>query len=252
MEKTCIKCGMVLVVEDNWLESQQKINVYICRHCHVVEAKKYYERNMANGMCSHHKDRPRVEGHKRCQQCLDKVKARHLISSSIPGICPDLGCNRPQLKEVLRCQEHNDRDKKNSSKSDAIRLGMKFHPEVAAHICLDFQKGKCAICGIKPNSHALHRDHNHQTGWFRGYLCGPCNMKLVSAGVDKSVEAAIKPFVKYALDQSFLLKIIDYLDNPPYFRLLDLMYFDRPTGTWKQYMKHYNLHFDLEQEVGTR
>lgn len=36
--------------------------------------------------------------------------------------------------------------------------------------------GPCEICG----SHAapLHFDHNHETGEFRGWLCGPCNRAI--------------------------------------------------------------------------
>jgi hypothetical protein len=35
---------------------------------------------------------------------------------------------------------------------------------------------RCAICGIREDrSSPLVIDHNHSTGQFRGWLCGPCN-----------------------------------------------------------------------------
>lgn len=39
------------------------------------------------------------------------------------------------------------------------------------------QDGRCAICGEVPEK-PLHYDHDHGTGAFRGFLCGPCNIGL--------------------------------------------------------------------------
>ena len=36
----------------------------------------------------------------------------------------------------------------------------------------------CAICGTVCDGLALHRDHNHDTGDFRGWLCRDCNLGL--------------------------------------------------------------------------
>src|SRR3990167_3069530 len=167
--RLCIKCGVVLMVGDNWEISQAIKYHYICHSCRSIHMRRY------------------------------------------------------------------------NAKSNAKQHGMRFHPDVPAHICLEFQDNKCAICGIKSNGRILHRDHNHLTGWFRGYLCGPDNTKLVSAGVDESPENALQYFIKHDLDQDYLLKISDYLYDPPYFKLLELLYYPRPTGTWKQYMEHFDL-----------
>jgi hypothetical protein len=35
--------------------------------------------------------------------------------------------------------------------------------------------GKCAICG---RGAVLHCDHNHETGFVRGWLCNGCNLAL--------------------------------------------------------------------------
>ena len=56
---------------------------------------------------------------------------------------------------------------------DAKRRGLaapdpKSYTEVSA-------VGGCAICGARGR---LQRDHNHQTGKFRGLLCGLCNRSI--------------------------------------------------------------------------
>lgn len=41
-----------------------------------------------------------------------------------------------------------------------------------------WQAGRCAICGIENDrfhSRTMARDHCHETGLVRGYLCSPCN-----------------------------------------------------------------------------
>lgn len=37
------------------------------------------------------------------------------------------------------------------------------------------ESAPCAICGDVVSGKSLHYDHDHQTGKFRGWLCGPCN-----------------------------------------------------------------------------
>lgn len=52
---------------------------------------------------------------------------------------------------------------------------------------LDQQGGRCAICRrLPPDSRGfrMHIDHDHQTGKFRGVLCGPCNQGIGNLGDD--------------------------------------------------------------------
>jgi hypothetical protein len=37
---------------------------------------------------------------------------------------------------------------------------------------------RCEICWAEPEKQALARDHDHETGQFRGYLCMHCNTGL--------------------------------------------------------------------------
>jgi Recombination endonuclease VII len=65
----------------------------------------------------------------------------------------------------------------------------------------------CEICGRPPNGMgALHLDHCHTTGTFRGWLCHSCNLSLGAV----------------ADDPDLLRKLADYLDR-----------FKRPDGPYR-------------------
>ena len=58
----------------------------------------------------------------------------------------------------------------------------------------------CEVCGRPPNGMgALHLDHCHSTGAFRGWLCNSCNLSLGAASDDPAI----------------LRKLADYLDRFP-------------------------------------
>ena len=54
------------------------------------------------------------------------------------------------------------------------------------------QAGCCAICGTPTDS--LHGDHDHETGFTRGLLCGPCNRGL---GMFKDNPDALRAAANY-------------------------------------------------------
>ena len=56
---------------------------------------------------------------------------------------------------------------------------------------------KCEACDNPPMRRALHYDHDHATGQFRGWLCHGCNAALGNVGDD----------------QKRLLKLIEYLNR---------------------------------------
>lgn len=60
---------------------------------------------------------------------------------------------------------------------------------------LNFQKGRCAICGNHPNhKHPLHIDHDHDTGAVRQLLCARCNTAL---GLFKEDESTLVSAIEY-------------------------------------------------------
>ena len=63
---------------------------------------------------------------------------------------------------------------------------------------LDAQGGGCAICGRPGVTRALHTDHDHATGEFRGILCARHNIALREGQTPEA-----------------LRRMADYLDDPP-------------------------------------
>jgi DNA-directed RNA polymerase subunit RPC12/RpoP len=63
---------------------------------------------------------------------------------------------------------------------------------------LEFQLGRCAICGNKPRSKRLAVDHNHITGSIRGLLCKNCNYRILGGVRDSVVTLQIAiNYLKY-------------------------------------------------------
>ena len=54
----------------------------------------------------------------------------------------------------------------------------------------------CEVCGAGPGERVLHWDHNHGTGAFRGWLCGPCNKALGSAGDNPRILDALAAYLR--------------------------------------------------------
>lgn len=121
---------------------------------------------------------------------------------------------------------------------NARHQGIKWHPQVADTLLWKFQKNKCAICQRPQGERILHRDHNHVTGWLRGLLCHNCNVRLPSKHCDKSLAQA----KRYLEDQNcfskkYITDALYYLENPPYFRLLEFKKITRPTGTYAEFQQ---------------
>lgn len=69
---------------------------------------------------------------------------------------------------------------------------------------LAFQGGVCAICGNPPKTRALHSEHDHGTGLFRGLACFFCNAQILRQRVTPDL----------------LRRAADYLENPPAVQVL--------------------------------
>ena len=67
------------------------------------------------------------------------------------------------------------------------------------------QGGVCYICQrAKGATKKLAVDHDHETGWVRGLLCGPCNKILGHLRDDPEAAA----------------RIVSYLTHPPAFKAI--------------------------------
>lgn len=66
-------------------------------------------------------------------------------------------------------QENPDRARQQARKATRKRLG---HADATG----ETRSGPCEICGTPADP--LHRDHDHTTGRFRGWLCRACNQGL--------------------------------------------------------------------------
>ena len=52
----------------------------------------------------------------------------------------------------------------------------------------------CEVCGELPQIKGLVWDHDHETGLFRGWLCGNCNVAL---GLVKDSSAILQHLIEY-------------------------------------------------------
>ena len=56
--------------------------------------------------------------------------------------------------------------------------------EAAMALIRDWQAGRCAICGRVRGESLMRADHDHDTGYFRGIACDPCNLEEGRAACD--------------------------------------------------------------------
>lgn len=77
--------------------------------------------------------------------------------------------DKRKQNEVTLARYHRNRDTELPKRRDRARQKQIQRAGYAPSLC--------EICGIK-SDRALHYDHNHTTGRFRGWLCGTCNKGL--------------------------------------------------------------------------
>jgi hypothetical protein len=63
-------------------------------------------------------------------------------------------------------KQHPEMERKRSWRRNGVPFPSRSCPE------------RCEICNQPPVTRALHADHCHLTGVFRGWLCGECNLGL--------------------------------------------------------------------------
>lgn len=99
--------------------------------------------------------------------------------------------NSPEFK--VRAKEYRRRwRERNPDKVSAINRRTKYGiSQEQYQAALDRQGGKCYSC---PSTEGLCVDHCHETGRFRGLLCGPCNRAL---GLLKDDPIRLRRLIQY-------------------------------------------------------
>lgn len=204
-----------------------------CKPCTQDQVKAKTNCNIANGKCFGHKDRsldPRSRS--MCTPCFEdnRVRAIQRRARAAAGGCEVSGCTNPNAGGI-HCTYHREVHRKYVLTNGAIKQGIRWIKDIPPTMLLEFQDGRCFLCGMTSNGRALHRDHRHQSngnvGWLRGYLCHGCNTKL-RGHLDADVAATLRYFKEHKLDDYNFNKLEEYLTNSPYFQLLEKLGYARP------------------------
>ncbi len=99
--------------------------------------------------------------------------------------CPK-GHTGPRLvstRQCIQCVREADTRYKDNPKRERMRVRVRQWRKFGAlaqptRPCPE----RCELCGRPPTKRALHLDHDHETGLFRGWLCHHCNTNLGKFG----------------------------------------------------------------------
>ena len=147
MNRTCKKCGEEKsLTEFRFRDKRHTIRRWICHECYRVESRKYYaddKENRCTQRKKHRKENPEIQ----------KVYSKRHREKVGRFVC------------ALR-----------SSRNMSQRHGYTACTATSDEIKKAFT-GKCEVCGVPEIEcrRRLHLDHDHETGEFRGWLCGNCN-----------------------------------------------------------------------------
>lgn len=224
---------------------------FLCKKHFNLQTKKTRERNIANGKCKSHPQKdidPRSQT--RCTVCLEiSITQNTALREKVKaGGCSRSGCLNSHDPGKSYCSYHRELAKSQTAIGDAMKSGIRWIRSAPPEMLYKFQTGQCWLCGMTKNGTELHRDHHHgenNVGWLRGYLCSSCNTKLKAIYTDESPEAAERHFREHKMFEDQIVKIVDYLKNPPYFQLLDSLGLQRPLAN--ESYEEYIIRFPEEQ-----
>ncbi len=180
-----------------------------CLHCGAITMRSpcFADRKFCNRSCSnkYNQEQRRQVGDIKCPMCDQVFRQSFVGQRFCSSQCGSEG--RKESRVWLLCKQCGNeywrhRPRSGSSlycskvcKADARSDAMRVRRESGVTLSYDMsdeeydarfaqQDGKCAICrepethGTRGKINRLARDHCHQTGAWRGLLCGRCNKAL--------------------------------------------------------------------------
>lgn len=169
MQYKCSNCGLEKARNEFPAGTKKSGLSSWCRACTRVRAEQTLERNRQRWLSE---DPRSVTLRKQCSSCGD------CVSSELFGIRRN---NTDGLH--TRCKSCEARYRKDRSTAAAMQyLNLSVDAFDAAW---QAQNGKCALCSCdldRSTRRGCHVDHCHETGRFRGLLCGGCNTALGKLG----------------------------------------------------------------------
>lgn len=170
--KRCCRCRKMKSLNEFYRDRRKKDGrLSACKTC--------FDTRTREAACS----RPPPDS-KKCSKCKVDKKAGGFYAdrTRIDGLsawCKK--CQRVSFEERNRRNPHRIRKQRRAAQRK-YKLGVSQRDVDEA---LEEQNGLCAICRQPPsdsrverNQATLQADHCHETGKFRGLLCGPCNKGL--------------------------------------------------------------------------
>lgn len=195
--KKCFTCGKVLV---------DRRFKYCSDSCKKAQRLEYDKKRRPPICVSCGGERPRINGRRLCDTCLDlrkpvwaregsrKKAQRDKERRAKEGRSRTIKVRDDGFIWCPRCVQYLPPDDFKEKKKNAyciecssnyahehrLRSAFGITPEQYEDM-MEFQNGVCAICLKKPRARRLAVDHNHKTGEVRGLLCTRCNHKILGA-----------------------------------------------------------------------
>lgn len=184
MKKKCSKCNSLKPLSEFGKRSDSKDGLaHHCKICERISARKRRER---------YKEANKIEKIKIIKVCptCKKKKLINAFSKDMMNI-DGLASQCKKCKGVWHKKYWKQNKKTLISKRYKQKYGITSDERLTIYIV---QNGKCAVCGEHINYTEIQTDHCHDTGLFRGLVCGSCNLML---GFGKNDPEVFRAGAKY-------------------------------------------------------
>jgi len=115
-----------------------------------------------------------------CRDCIGKRVSHRRATQTSNGLCIEGRCENKTEPGRIRCKEHLLQNRI----AALVQKGLREDEAEKVREALHAFNGVCPICSKIITYDKWHIDHSHDTGAFRGILCGPCNRMIGISGED--------------------------------------------------------------------